>query len=55
MASVKRLDSLLEIFGPDEQIGASERWIHAAGIVRPDDRFDADLIEDALRDVGIGY
>jgi hypothetical protein len=42
--SVKCFGSLLNIFGPDKQIGSGNSWIHAPGIIGPDHRLDPGFV-----------
>ena len=53
MPSAKRFGCLLDIFGPDEQIGACKRWIHSPCVVGPDHGLNPRFVQDALRNLGI--
>jgi hypothetical protein len=51
--SVKRFGCLLNIFGPDEQVSSSNRWIHSPCVVRPNHGLNPGFVQNALRDLGI--
>jgi hypothetical protein len=53
MPSVQRCIRFLNIFGSDQQLGLAHGWIHSTSIVGPDHGLDADLIQNALRDLCI--
>ena len=50
----KRVMGFVEVLGPDEQFGSTDSWVHSARIVSPDHAVNTDLVQNALRYLGIG-
>jgi hypothetical protein len=50
---IQSLLGLLNIFGPYEQVGSANRWIHSPGVVGPDHGLNLGIIQNALRNLRI--
>nr|WP_234800681.1 hypothetical protein [Luteitalea pratensis] len=48
MPPLKGVGCPFPILGPDKQVSACDRWIHATGVVRPNHGLDPGFIQDAF-------
>jgi hypothetical protein len=53
MASTKRGVRLLSVLWPDQQLGSTDRRIHATRVVSPNGGLDALFIQNTLRELSI--